>query len=203
MATQVAIYNLVLTRCGVTQPVTAVDEDSTGAQQCTAVYEICRDEVLRAFPWEFAAVRAALALIEEDPNDDWAYSYAWPADCITPRMIPGGARGTSQPFVRGYTPGAEGPPAVPAVRHILTDVADAELIYTARVTDPTLFNADFVSALAWRMAMDVSIGMSRAPSFYQTAERNYPAVLARAKANAANETKSDPPDDENYITERL
>jgi hypothetical protein len=204
MATQVAIYNLALTRCGVTQPVTALDESSTGAQQCAAVYEICRDEVLRAFPWEFAAARAALSLIEEDPNDDWYYSYAWPSDCITPRMIPGGERGTSQAFVRSYTPEVTvDEVTTPAVRHILTDVEDAELIYTARVTDPTLYDSDFVSALAWRMAMDVSIGMSRAPNFYQTAERNYFASISKAKANAANETQRDAPPESDFITERL
>jgi hypothetical protein len=71
------------------------------------------------------------------------------------------------------------------------------------VTDPTLYDSDFVSALAWRMAMDVSIGMSRAPNFYQTAERNYFASISKAKANAANETQRDAPPESDFITERL
>ena len=123
--TVVSICNLSLARVGHDRAIQALapDENSKAANLCAMFYEPMRDKVLRDFAWPFANKYAALSLVAEEPNTDWLYAYRWPSDCIRALRIVNAAG-----------------------KLIYTDEPDAVLLHTARYTDPTWFDADFVSA---------------------------------------------------------
>ena len=80
MSSAVEICNLALSHLG-SSGIDALDERSEAAAACTTFYAICRDMVLRDAPWPFATKMQALALVEEDPNTEWGFSYRYPSDC--------------------------------------------------------------------------------------------------------------------------
>src|SRR5690348_14818440 len=120
-------------------------DDSDEADACNAFLETVRQQTLRDFPWPFATKTADLGLVEEEPNDglEWGFSYRYPSDCLEARRIPSGVRMDTVvsrvPFRIGYD--ASG-------RLIFCDVEDAQLEYTALVTDPSYYPPDFVMAMS-------------------------------------------------------
>ena len=63
MSSLIEIFNLALATVGSTQLVAAADEASLEANTCNTFYPLCRDYVLRDFPWRFAKKRVALAVL--------------------------------------------------------------------------------------------------------------------------------------------
>jgi len=192
----VQICNLAINRCGSSAVIESLTEESTEATLCNSLYEAMRDLVLRDFPWPFARKAADLGLVEEDPDDDWAYSYRYPSDCIRARRILDGNR---TPTVRkiSYGLGSDD-----NGRLILTDQADAVLEYTRRVTDPQQFDPAFASALAWRIAQEIAAPLARSETQRKIAMEGYKNEVAQARADALNEEVGDPPGDASYIVDR-
>lgn len=196
MATSaVAICNLALSRVGISSTIAALDETSQEAIACNAVYEQARDEVLRDFPWPFARKYVELGLVEEEPNDDWDYSYRYPSDCIRAlRLVSGDPQGRTRiPFQLGHDDSG---------RLLFTDEEDAELIYTARFTDPAHFDPTFASALAWRIAVDIAAPLARSDSQRERAEAGYKQALAQARVDALNEEVEAAPAEAEWIQAR-
>jgi hypothetical protein len=143
---------MALARIGHTQFITSLSESSNEAIVLNAFYTEVRDRVLSAMPWSFAKGQAALVLVEANPNTDWAYSYTYPADCIMAIRLTTSIGSTPTPFAIGNDAGA---------KLIYNDVEDAVLEYVIRVTAVGLFPAVFVSALAYLLAHEVAIPLSR------------------------------------------
>lgn len=198
MPSQVDVYNLVAARIGVFDaPILAVTEASKIAQLCTMFYASMVDYVLAEFPWKFAERRVALASLGTPPTN-WAYRYAYPSDCVTARYItlPGSRnpRATQQiPFQIG----SDG-----TSREIYTDMPDAELVYTARITDMNLWGPIAVSALAYRLAAEVAIPMSGKGDLANAAMSGYLREVSRAEAAALNEGTPDQPPESELLTIR-
>lgn len=200
--TVVSICNLSLARVGHDRAIQALapDENSKAANLCAMFYEPMRDKVLRDFAWPFAKKYAALNLVEENPNTDWLYAYRWPSDCLRALRIvnaAGRTAGLTAPIP--YTIGHDA-----AGKLIYTDEPNAVLLHTARYTDPTWFDADFVSALAWRIAQELAAPMARGdfPAMRERAMKEYAAEISNAEANAANEVQADPNPDAEWIRAR-
>ena len=139
--TSVEICNLALAHLG-EAPITALDTSTAASRACVATYEPVRDEVLRSHRWNFAAKRAALTQ-GTTPAFGWGYSYTLPNDCLRVWQVNGAAEGESKDWV------IEG-------RAILSDADTCTLLYGARVTDVSLWDALFVQALGLRLAMQLS-----------------------------------------------
>lgn len=158
MATSVEeICNLALFRLGVKQAITSIDEESTEAVACNLVYAQSRDVILEAYPWPFAMRHEVLAALDVDDRDDWAFTYSLPVDCVTPRYIWAGTRNPSREDLLPFT--TESSEDLDS-EVLLTDVDEAELFYTARVTNPTRFAPSFVDALAWRLAAELVVPLT-------------------------------------------
>lgn len=76
---------------------------------------------------------------------------------------------------------------------ILTDLYQASAEYTALITNTAQFSADFVSLLAWRLAKDLCLPLSRSLDFLKVAEKGYAEQEMRVRATALNEGQSDTP----------
>src|SRR5690606_23622503 len=106
------------------------------ALTCKVFYDTCRKKVLSDFAWPFATKRATLNLIEEDPNDEWCYSYQYPSDCVRAIEIFSGVRNNTRQTRVEYEIADNGDSSL-----IFTDEPEAILKYTRDVTNTDRFPA--------------------------------------------------------------
>lgn len=150
MASSVEIANMALTAMGESR-IMSLTENSKGAREINAVFEIRRDSLLRAFNWNFAMKRASLSALSDEP--DWGYSlqYQLPTDCL--RMV----QVNDVWNIPGFGDFLGGPDAEPyriEGNKILTDwSAPLKVRYSRRVTNSADFDATFVSVFAFDLAV--------------------------------------------------
>lgn len=197
MASVIQICNMALTRIGQNQLILSIDEQSQAAELCNLHYEDARDAVLRDFDWPFAEARVYLADIGSPPTN-WAYRYRYPTDCLKARRIaiPGNENPRADERVPYQVIHADGG------RAIVTNQPQAELVYTAKVEDTTYFDPLFVSALAWRLAAEIAMGLQARPENFQAAQQQYMFALSQAQAVALAEAQRMPLPESEFISVR-
>ena len=77
----VKIANLALTSLGADR-IMALTEDSENARRINEIYEVMRDEVVSAHPWNFAIKRSTLGQLSETPVIGYTYFHQVPADSL-------------------------------------------------------------------------------------------------------------------------
>lgn len=199
-ASETGICNLALAHLGITQTITSLADPTTAARSCARFYALCRDDVLRGFPWPFATTIALLGLVQVQPNSEWLYSYRYPSDCLNARRVLNGISRIETPGTR--VPYREGVDA--SGQLIFTDQPSAELEYTVRLTDPTLFPTDFVTALSYRIAAAIASQVTGGDpaKLGARAMQLYTYTLELAALNAANESQPDTQPDSDSILAR-
>jgi hypothetical protein len=219
--TAVQICNTALLRVGHRQLISDLDEATTEAQACNALYAAKLDEVLAEAPWRWATARAALAALATVTRSTWAYVYALPTDCVTPRyLVPAGAvpaapllttpwHFPSNSYVDGtFTVGLGA--RVPFGTEydatygalLVSNMDAAELVYTARVTVVPRFPPLFVDALAWKLAAELALALSVKPQVGLAMDQRYQQAVARAAAADANQGQADVMPDAEHIRAR-
>jgi hypothetical protein len=200
MSSVVQICNLALSHLGSGKSIANIEtEKSQEAYACNSFYVIARDAVLRDFAWPFATKIVSLGLVEEDPNDEWDFSYGYPSDCLKAIRILSGIRNDDResrvPFKLVYDDTRQ---------LIYCDQEDAELEYTVRVTDAERFSPDFVLALSFRLAAYISPRITGGDRFKQgeRASRMYAFEIERARATGVNEEQPDQLPDSEFIQAR-
>jgi hypothetical protein len=146
MASTVDICNLALSHLGNKAQVVSISpvDGSVEADYCARFFTIARDEVLEMNDWTFARTRVELAQLSTNPSNVWQYAYLRPADCITPRrMMPTGDATLHEDDSVDFDQEGD---------VLLTDLANAILIYTRPIEDPTRFSPGFVTALSYKLA---------------------------------------------------
>lgn len=170
--TEVEVCNLALQYVGNGQAINSLEERTQESKSCKIHYAKARDAFLEAFPWKFATKRVVLAEVAGQARDGWKYVYALPADSLAPRRIWNGARlpsaGNKIPFdIEGI--------------YLLTDKPQAQLIYTFQETVVARWTPTAIDALAWELAMRLSIVIPVRKDWARDAE----AKAARAYRLAA------------------
>lgn len=208
MASETQICNLALSHISV-GAIESLTEKTKQARECRLLYEPVRDETLRDHPWGFAEKQQALALTTETRNG-WLYVYGWPSDCIAARSIydesavihssdqaqgNGGGSIRPIPFKIGTTTDL-------SKRVILTDKANAELIYTAKITNANVFDAQFISALSFNLASRLAITLKRDKALRSAMLQEYTFRLGRATFADANEGSKDSDNTSAYTRSR-
>jgi len=180
--TSIKICNMALSHLGIPR-ISSFDESTKAAQECDLHYDNVRDATLRAFPWNFARKVIALPLLADENPPDYEYAYAYPADCTLALELYVGI--VKQPVweVRAQTlcPG----------RMIVTDHEDATLIYTARIADPTYYEAMFAKAFSYHLASELAQPLTKTLRLQEAMYQIYERVLAHARAANANEGWAD------------
>jgi hypothetical protein len=168
----VSICNKALGHVGTRSTIASLAEKSNEAIQCALYYESTRDSILRAEHWNFAGFQQPLTMLASlatspIPPSPWQFEYAYPSDCLKCRYIlpimgsdppPSSIALTSAPVQIVAAPNWIGPVVkfvvssdVDAkgnqIKVILTNQAQAILKYTKRITDPGMFDSDFVEVL--------------------------------------------------------
>lgn len=187
MASDVEICNVALGRLGIDQFIESIDDSNSRARACKNHLSTARDVLLESVDWSFAESQTSLALLTTVVNG-WAYQYRYPSDCVRARYI------TDDNGMRSNATYAAAPFKLSnddSGVTILTDIENAYLIYTKRITNPNLFSASFRSALSWRLAIELATTLRVDPSLAQNAEMKYRIELSAAAAHDANQSIAD------------
>jgi hypothetical protein len=141
MASKTSVYQLSLACIGGT----IISSPSDGSKEAILLNAMWDDrvrEVIEAHPWTFAREIKALALLTSTPLLHWDYVYALPSDFLKDLHV-----GDIKNDVKYEIVGTQ----------LHTDEEDAVLVYTKECTNPGLWSAACVSAVAYRLAMDLSV----------------------------------------------
>lgn len=180
MATKVSICNMALSLLGSKSTIQNIDDDtSTEARVCKTHYDQALETCLSYADWSFATKTATSALMSADPPGDWAYAYAYPADCIRlTEIIPAAGRQSDRkPFEIATISGQ---------RVILTDEESPTWRYVYRNTNPALYSPPFVDAMVAQLAYRISMQLTRKIDLMKMARESYYAMIAAAAAHDAN-----------------
>lgn len=207
---EVAICNLALSHLGA-YPIQALTEATKEARECKRLYATARDSALEAHDWSFARKQKVLGLLV-DTYSGWTYAYEWPSDCIIPRKIydPSGDtadgtvidRETDQVQIIGRIPFEVGANASLNRRVILTNEEDAELIYTAKVTDPNMFSPGFIDALSWRLASDLAMPLRADKALQQQHFNQFRLIIGQSQSSNANASHNKPDSSSSFVRAR-
>lgn len=208
MATSdVAICNMALDAARCRSSISAIGEASAEGQACARHYQQAKESMLRSVHWNFARKQVTLALLKDatvtppqSVPQPWMYEYAYPSDCLLARaVLPQMANPQGLPIDTGWQPpqpqmpvsrfivGQDNDITGNAIPVILTNVPQAQLIYTTRVDNPNLFDPMFVDGLVLYMASRISAPLTgdkqHAISLFQQAD----ALTKRAAAMNGDE----------------
>jgi len=191
MASKVKICNFALSHLGARQ-IESLTDATKEARKCNLIFDQVRDTVLEDHDWSFARRRGTLALLP-DTYTGWDLAYQYPSDCLSFRKILDNSTRRKVEFEMLANDDLN-------KRIILTDQVTAEGEYTARVTNPEMFSALFVSALSWRLAADLAYSLKASLKLKETMLNEYVQVLSIAKTRNANEGRKQP-ENINELTE--
>jgi hypothetical protein len=195
MASEVDICNLALSHIGASATISSLTEQSEEAFHCNLLYADTRDTLLRAHPWGFATRHLALSDVGSPPGN-WSYRYSYPNDCL---------------FIREILQVTDnGDPIEYEValsdaynsRVILTNQESATLIYTYKATNTLVFDPMFVTSLAWKIASEVAMPLTRDEKRMTAAYQMYLSTLSEAKTFNSNESHIDRNKEASWISGR-
>lgn len=178
MPSIVDICNMALNELG-EDPITSLTEETQAAELCNRFFVPVRDEVLRAFSWNFAIERQGLALLAEAPLFEFDHAYQLPTDPFCLRVLTlEDALGTTIKWK------VEG-------RKLLTNLDSVKIKYIARVEDAGIFDPIFVSCLSARLASSLAMGITERKESATTMFQLFVARLREARTIDSQEGSSD------------
>lgn len=199
MPSVVGICNLALLRIGVRKFITSLTSNGTESEASSILFEHARDLTLEKFDWPFARKRAFMALLEGEERAGWAYSYATPVDCITPRFL---ESGITTPAEKDKIPFEVESAMASSQTIIATNQFEAKLVYTARIEDPKLFTPGFADSLAWHLGAELALAIPNKAGLETLCRQRFTMALDAAKVAAVKgRQKGERPESE-FITER-
>lgn len=176
---------MAISHLGIGKEIANVDtEQSEEASACRRFFDMARDAALGDLSWGFATKEATLNLIEENPTEEWSYSYRYPVDCINLRRIKSGLRNDTQSSRVAFKLVKDD-----SGQLIYTDQADAEVEYTVKVTDPSFYTAEFSLALSFMLASYIAPRLTGGDPFKIKQEMldQYDVEMGKAKKKNMNE----------------
>lgn len=184
-SSKTVIANLALSHLGIGKEIANLDsENSAEANACRRFYEEARDKTLRDFNWPFATKIASLVLVETTPNNEWAYSYRYPTDCLKIRKIQSGIPYDNRQSRVPYRIAQDDTGLV-----VFTNLDNAVIEYTKREEVVSLYPSDFVMAFSYMIAFYVAPRLTGGDPFKMgdRAMQMYDLEMSKARANAFNE----------------
>lgn len=148
LSTPAMIINDALKRIGRKIRVGSMWEGSEPAKMALDIYAQTRDDLLRDSDWGFSEATVVASASGATVPAQWSYSYAYPSDCVRVRAL----------YAATYLANQNNPLPVnwrvsnavvsgSNVQVVLTNMANASLVYSKRVTDPKAWDAGFTEAL--------------------------------------------------------
>lgn len=194
------VANLTLSHLGMSHSILDLEtEQSIEAKVIRRFYERAMNLCLRDFPWPFATGFFALGLVEEQPNEDWGYSYRYPS-CLHIRRILGQSRNDTRNTRVPYKIGSDDNGKL-----IYTDQQDAEVEITKFVTDYTVMTDDFIMAFSFLLAHYSAPALTAGDpnKLGERAKNNYLEEISSAKSASVNEEQVDALPESEFVRGRV
>lgn len=186
---EASVCNIALALVGEKGTIDSLEDATTAAVVCKTLWDTARRTALTEADWSFARKRAVLALSSES-RDGWAYCYALPSDCLATRYLYSGLRAPAVdemiPFSRELRTDAGG-------ELILTDLAEATLVYSVDQRHVPLWSPLFVQALALLLASQLAMALPVKPPVGVALSDRYRVAIARAHADNLRQQREDMP----------
>lgn len=185
MSSKTEICNVALSHLNIGKEIANVEtEQSQEASACRRYFDLARKSVLRDFAWPFATRFATLSLVEEDPTDEWDYSYRYPVDCVKLRRFVTGYRNENRQERQPYRVVGDDSGLL-----IFCDIESAEIEYTKNHEDVQMWPSDFSMALSFRLAAYIAPRLTSGDPFKlgEKCLTMYRLEMSAAQANAVNE----------------
>jgi len=202
---EISICNEALSAMGSRSRLTSLNENSPQARECALRYTSVRDQLLRGAPWDFAKRTITAGLLKAAPGTEensaavgvwsndwppppWLYMYAYPSDCVRVREIKSQPytnipRRRTIPFTKALDYDSDGKPRTV----ILTNEQDALLVYTARVTLPSLYDPLFIEAFVAALASELAIPLSGSSQLSSALAQKANNIILEARLVDGNE----------------
>jgi len=164
MPSEVDISSTALTKLGAA-PITSFDDGTDRSNLCRDYYPNVRDAVLRAYPWNCAVQRMALALDASAPLYGYSYKFALPVIPYCLRVL------ETEDDVEYKIEG----------RYLLCDDSAVNIKFIARITDPGLFDSLLVEAIQARLAAELAYPITGSPTLGQAMWQLYAEKLREAR----------------------
>jgi len=178
MPSEVSICNMALQKLG-NEAITALSEDSKRARACNLYYDINRDAILAAFPWNGCVKRARLARLAEEPEWGFSYKYQLPADCLRVlRAFDDESAGEDDTYEITYQVES---------RELLTDATEVYVKYIKREEDPNKYSPLLIEAMACRLAVQLVYNLAASTTLREQAFQEYDLVLREARKTDGRE----------------
>lgn len=194
----IQIANMALNHLGTRSTIQQFTEDSTEAVNANLWFDFTRRQALAMFDWSFARRNVVLSLDEESAIDEiWTYRYNYPSDCIKARYLvnPVSKIEDAVPFeITMNSSGTE--------KTIMTDLENAELIYTFEQLNSELYTPWFALGMSYLLASHMALSITGKTSIKSAMfERAY-GILVQAAAYDANEGIREAPRDADWVRGR-
>lgn len=167
--------NAALARIGYRLRVNSMVDGTRAAAVALQIYGQARDALLREGNWGFAQKTAAAIASATAPTVPWARAFQYPADCLRVRnLFPAAYSATDQsnPLRVLYLVAD----ANATTKFILTNELAPVIVYTARITNPLVWDALFADALIAELAKQLAPALASMEAAKVTAEDAAKAV---------------------------
>jgi len=194
---KVKIANMALGNIGVGDRISSFDDRSPEASAAKLWYDPARIAALEAYNWSFA--RKSQALAQHDlpaPEMRWRYRYQVPSDYVAARMVenPAGVHADAVPY--------EIETADDGSLSIVTDMANAKLIYTFDQQNVQLFSMHFTTLMAFQMSVFLCYELAGKFGIVDRMQRQVTALRNDAPNADASASVGVPERDAIWIRER-
>lgn len=178
--------------------ITSLTQNSKEARLCNRNFELVRDAVLRAHPWNIAVTRASLAQDSATPAFGFLYQYTLPTNPYCLRVL-SFWDSTINNDVAAYDSNVmykiEG-------RKVLSNENSCRIIYLARIEDTEQYDSLLSSAIAHRLAAKTAYAITGSSTVAQSMQALYEQRLREAKSVDAMEGYPEQPQADTYINIR-
>jgi hypothetical protein len=200
MASRTEIANLALSHLGVDKLIGNIEtENSKEANTSRTYFDKGLEFVNTDFVHPFLVKYEALALVEENPNDDWLYSYRFPSDCLRAVKIVSGSRNDSRQskVVYEVAYGSSG-------TLIYTDRVNAVLKYVKRIDSVNVLPPDIVMAFSFYLAFLMAPRLTAGDPFNlrEAMFQAYSYHKSIYESRSLNQQQADEPVDSEFIRDR-
>ena len=174
MASIVELCNQSLLMLGQSS-IISLTEDNEAARLCNGLYVYNRDATIRAYPWNCAMERVALAQSSDTPDWEYAYKYVLPTDPYCLRTL---KMKESDEFAYAWK--IEG-------RFLVTDSSAANILYLAQLKDVNKMDVLLRDTIATRLAAAICYPLTGSSTQQEKMWAAYQAKLREARSVDAQE----------------
>lgn len=179
--------------------ITSLTQNSKEARLCNRNFEVVRDAVLRAHPWNIAIFRKTLAQNSTTPDFGFAYEYTLPTDPYCLRVLSFWNSNVNND-VAAYDSNVmykiEG-------RKVLSNEGTCKIIYIGREEDTEQYDALLSNAIAHRLAADTAYAITGSNSVAQQMFGLYEQRLKEAKGVDSMEGYPEQPQADEFLNIRF